>query len=64
LLAPLALRFGGNVAGADRAAETGPRSPPSSPSRDGRIDDPDAGWKGREIWTTYGSRTNFHLEGG
>ena len=31
---------------------------------DGRIDDPDAGWKGRALWTTYGSRTNFHLEGG
>jgi len=31
---------------------------------DGRIDDPNTGWKGREIWTTYGSRTNFHLEGG
>ena len=31
---------------------------------DGRIDDPNAGWKGREIWTTYGSRTKFHLEGG
>jgi hypothetical protein len=31
---------------------------------DGRIDDPKAGWKGRGIWTTSGSRTNFHLEGG
>ncbi|HUQ76177.1 MAG TPA: carboxypeptidase-like regulatory domain-containing protein, partial [Burkholderiales bacterium] len=31
---------------------------------DGRIDDPDAGWKGRGLWTTSGSRTNFHLEGG
>jgi hypothetical protein len=31
---------------------------------DGRIDDPNAGWKGRSLWTTYGSRTNFHLEGG
>jgi hypothetical protein len=31
---------------------------------DGRIDDTNAGWKGREIWTTYGSRTNFHMEGG
>jgi hypothetical protein len=31
---------------------------------DGRIDDPNAGWKGRGIWTTSGSRTNFHLEGG
>lgn len=31
---------------------------------DGRIDDPNAGWKGRGLWSTYGSRTNFHLEGG
>jgi hypothetical protein len=31
---------------------------------DGRIDDEAAGWKGRGIWTTSGSRTNFHLEGG
>ncbi len=27
-------------------------------------DDPKLGWKGRGIWTTSGSRTNFHLEGG
>jgi hypothetical protein len=31
---------------------------------DGRIDDSNAGWKGRELWSTYGSRTMFHLEGG
>jgi hypothetical protein len=31
---------------------------------DGRIDNPDAGWKGRGLWTTSGSRVNFHLEGG
>ena len=31
---------------------------------DGRIDDPKAGWKGRGLWTTYGSRTVFHGEGG
>ena len=31
---------------------------------DGRIDDPDAGWKGRGIWTTSGSRAPFHAEGG
>jgi len=31
---------------------------------DGRIDDEKAGWKGRGIWTTSGSRVNFHLEGG
>lgn len=31
---------------------------------DGRIDDPDAGWKGRGIWATISSRTPFHMEGG
>jgi hypothetical protein len=31
---------------------------------DGRIDDPNAGWKGKALWSTYGSRTPFHLEGG
>jgi len=31
---------------------------------DGRIDDEKAGWKGRGLWTTSGSRVNFHLEGG
>ena len=31
---------------------------------DGRIDDLNAGWKGRGLWTTYGTRTPFHLEGG
>jgi hypothetical protein len=31
---------------------------------DGRIDDPDAGWKGRGLWTTVGTRTPFHMEGG
>ena len=31
---------------------------------DGRIDDPAAGWKGRAIWTTSGSRAPFHAEGG
>jgi hypothetical protein len=31
---------------------------------DGRIDDPAAGWKGKELWSTYGNRTMFHLEGG
>ena len=31
---------------------------------DGRIDDPDAGWKGRGLWTTTGTRTVFHNEGG
>jgi hypothetical protein len=31
---------------------------------DGRIDDPDAGWKGRGIWATYSTRAPFHLETG
>ena len=31
---------------------------------DGRIDDAKAGWKGRGLWTTSGTRTNFHNEGG
>ena len=31
---------------------------------DGRIDDPNAGWKGRGLWTTFGTRTAFHNEGG
>jgi hypothetical protein len=31
---------------------------------DGRIDDPKAGWKGRGLWTTSGTRTVFHNEGG
>jgi len=31
---------------------------------DGRIDDPNAGWKGKGVWATYGTRTPFHLETG
>lgn len=31
---------------------------------DGRIDDPDAGWKGRGLWATYSSRAPFHMEHG
>jgi hypothetical protein len=31
---------------------------------DGRIDDPNAGWKGRALWTTYATRAMFHLETG
>ena len=30
---------------------------------EGRIDDPNAGWKGRELWATSGNRTPFHIEG-
>ncbi|MEX2335166.1 MAG: hypothetical protein WD600_12965, partial [Pseudohongiella sp.] len=29
---------------------------------DGRIDDPDAGWKGRGVWATISSRAPFHME--
>jgi hypothetical protein len=31
---------------------------------DGRIDDPDAGWKGRGLWAAISTRTPFHMEGG
>jgi len=31
---------------------------------DGRIDDADAGWKGRGVWATYSTRAPFHLETG
>jgi hypothetical protein len=31
---------------------------------DGRIDDPNAGWKGKGLWATTGTRTPFHMEGG
>jgi hypothetical protein len=31
---------------------------------DGRIDDPNAGWKGKGLWTTWGTRTPFHSETG
>lgn len=31
---------------------------------DGRVDDPATGWKGKALWSTYGNRTMFHLEGG
>ena len=31
---------------------------------DGRIDDPDVGWKGRGIWANYGTNFNWHTEGG
>ena len=30
---------------------------------EGRIDDPNAGWKGRGLWVTSGNRTPFHIEG-
>ena len=31
---------------------------------DGRIDDPNAGWKGCGIWTTVSTRAPFHMETG
>jgi hypothetical protein len=31
---------------------------------DGRIDDPNGGWKGRGLWTTSGDRTPWLMEGG
>ena len=30
---------------------------------DGRIDDPNGGWKGRGLWVTSGNRTPVHIEG-
>ena len=31
---------------------------------DGRIDDANAGWKGKAVYTTYATRAPFHMEGG
>ena len=31
---------------------------------DGRIDDPDAGWKGRALYSNYGTHFVWHIEGG
>jgi len=31
---------------------------------DGRIDNPNGGWKGKAIYTTYATRAPFHAEGG
>ncbi len=31
---------------------------------DGRIDDPNGGWRGRGVWTTTGTRAPFHSESG
>ncbi len=30
----------------------------------GRIDDPDAGWKGKGLWSSYSNYAAWHLEGG
>jgi hypothetical protein len=31
---------------------------------DGRIDDPDAGWKGRALWSTFATVFPWQIEGG
>ena len=31
---------------------------------DGRIDDPNGGWKGTRLWATVSTRAPFHMEGG
>jgi hypothetical protein len=31
---------------------------------DGRIDDPNGGWKGRGLWSTVSTRAPFHMETG
>ncbi len=31
---------------------------------DGRIDDPNGGWKGKGIWSTFAGRAPYHIEGG
>jgi len=31
---------------------------------DGRIDDPNAGWKGKGLWSTYATISPWHIEGG
>jgi hypothetical protein len=31
---------------------------------DGRVDDPNGGWKGKSLWSTYATRAMFHLETG
>ena len=31
---------------------------------DGRIDDPEAGWKGRGLWSTHAEQATWHQEGG
>src|SRR4029450_8534238 len=31
---------------------------------DGRIDDPNGGWKGRGLWATFGTRPPSHVEDG
>jgi hypothetical protein len=33
-------------------------------SGNGRIDDPDAGWKGRGFWASFSTYATWHIEGG
>ena len=35
-----------------------------SRSMQGRVDDPNGGWKGRGFWTSYNPNTPWHMEGG
>ena len=54
----------GLVAGAVSFSAVGALQSAGNAWMDGRIDDPNAGWKGRGIWTTVSTRTPFHMEGG
>jgi hypothetical protein len=31
---------------------------------DGRVDDPNTGWKGKGLWSTFSNRSTAHIEGG
>jgi hypothetical protein len=31
---------------------------------DGRVDDPNTGWKGKGLWSTYATYAPTHIEGG
>ncbi len=33
-------------------------------SANGRVDDPQAGWKGRGLWASYSTYATWHIEGG
>jgi hypothetical protein len=35
-----------------------------SKGMDGRIDDPNGGWKGRGVFATYAGSSSAHIEGG
>ena len=41
---------------------TTPEPDKSCRGLDGRIDDPNAGWKGRGLWATYGEDPNMFVE--